>query len=104
MRVKLQAIKQELRGRMHWPVPAQGKWLKQVIRGYFNYHAVPTNLRALVAFRAEIAKRWLRVLTRRSERSDLTWARMNRLIDDWLPQPRILHPWPSQRFAVTYLR
>ena len=104
MRAKLRMVKEDMRRRMHQPIPQQGKWLGHVVRGYFNYHAVPTNLRALVAFRAEIAKRWLRVLTRRSERSDLTWARMNRLIDDWLPQPRILHPWPSQRFAVTYLR
>ena len=104
MRAKLRMVKEDMRRRMHQPIPQQGKWLGYVVRGYFNYHAVPTNLRALVAFRAEIAKRWLRVLTRRSERSDLTWARMNRLIDDWLPQPRILHPWPSQRFAVTYLR
>ena len=102
MRAKLRMVKEDMRRRMHQPIPQQGKWLGHVVRGYFNYHAVPTNLRALVAFRAEIAKRWLRVLTRRSERSDLTWARMNRLIDDWLPQPRILHPWPSQRFAVTY--
>src|SRR5450756_620156 len=46
VRAKLQAIKQELRRRMHQPIPAQGKWLAQVIRGYFNYHAVPTNMRA----------------------------------------------------------
>ena len=43
MRVKLQAIKQEMRRRMHEPIPEQGKWLKQVVTGYFNYHAVPTN-------------------------------------------------------------
>src|SRR5205807_686014 len=97
MRAKLRMVKEDMRRRMHQPIPQQGKWLGHVVRGYFNYHAVPTNLRALVAFRAEIAKRWLSALTRRSERSDLTWARMNRLIDDWLPQPRILHPWPSQR-------
>jgi group II intron reverse transcriptase/maturase len=104
MRAKLRMVKEEMRRRMHQPIPQQGSWLRHVVRGYFNYHAVPTNLRALVGFRDEIAKRWLRILTRRSERGDLTWARMNRLIDDWLPQPRILHPWPSQRFAVTHLR
>jgi RNA-directed DNA polymerase len=43
MRVKLQAIKQELRRRMHQSIPEQGRWLKQVVTGYFNYHAVPTN-------------------------------------------------------------
>ena len=104
MRVKLQAIKQELRRRMHWPIPAQGKWLKQVIRGYFNYHAVPTNNRALLGFRDEIVRSWRRVLIRRSQRDSTGWERMRELADDWLPKPKILHPWPNQRFAVTHLR
>ena len=104
MRVKLQAIKQELRRRMHWPIPAQGKWLKQVIRGYFNYHAVPTNNRALVGFRDEITRSWRSVLSRRSQRDSTGWERMRELADDWLPKPKILHPWPNQRFAVTHLR
>ncbi len=104
MRAKLRMIKQEMWRRMHQPIPRQGKWLRHVVRGYFNYHAVPTNFRALVAFRDEITKRWQRVLTRRSDRTDLNWVRMNELIDDWLPKPRILHPWPNQRFAVTHPR
>src|SRR4029077_8313836 len=41
MRIKLQAIKQELRRSMHQPIPQQGRWLQQVVTGYFNYHAVP---------------------------------------------------------------
>jgi len=104
MRTKLRMIKEEMWRRMHQPIPVQGKWLWHVVRGYFNYHAVPTNFRALVAFRTEIAKRWHRVLTRRSERTKLNWARMKRLIDDWLPKPRILHPWPDKRFAVSHPR
>ena len=32
---------------MHQPIPEQGRWLAQVIRGYFAYHAVPTNFAAL---------------------------------------------------------
>jgi group II intron reverse transcriptase/maturase len=104
MRVKLQAIKQELRRRMHWPIPAQGKWLKQIIRGYFNYHAVPTNNRALLGFRDEIVRSWRWVLTRRSQRDSTGWERMRELADDWLPKPKILHPWPNQRFAVIHLR
>ena len=104
MRAKLRRIKEEMWRRMHQPIPQQGKWLRQVVRGYFNYHAVPTNFRALVAFRDEITKRWRRALHRRSQRNDLNWARMNKLIDDWLPKPRILHPWPEKRFAVTHPR
>jgi hypothetical protein len=103
-RAKLQAIKQELRWRMHQPIADQGKWLKQVVTGYFNYHAVPTNWRALVAFRDEVVQRWRRTLNRRSQRQAFTFERMRSLADAWLPQPRILHLWPNQRFAVRHPR
>src|SRR3954465_2639115 len=43
MQAKLQEIKKELRERMHQPIPKQGQWLKQIVTGYFHYHAVPTN-------------------------------------------------------------
>jgi group II intron reverse transcriptase/maturase len=104
MRAKLKVVQEEMRRRMHQPIAVQGKWLWYVVNGYFNYHAVPTNFRALVVFRSEIARRWRGVLTRRSERTKLNWKEMNRLLDDWLPKPRILHPWPDQRFAVRYPR
>jgi RNA-directed DNA polymerase len=104
MRVKLQAIKQELRQRMHQPIPIQGKWLAQVVRGYFNYHAVPTNHRALVDFRDAIVSRWMQVLNRRSQRRSVWRWDMRKLADEWLPKPSILHPWPNQRFAVRHSR
>jgi group II intron reverse transcriptase/maturase len=104
MQAKLKTIHQEMRRRMHQPIPDQGKWLRHVVNGYFNYHAVPTNSRALVAFRTEIARRWRRVLTRRSERTKLNWEQMNQLLAAWLPKPHILHPWPDKRFAVRYPR
>src|SRR5262245_58047311 len=103
-RAKLQAIKRELRRRMHQPIPDQGKWLGQVVRGYFNYHAVPTNGRALAGFRDEIVRGWWRTLTRRSQRHSLIWGQMKKLAVDWLPQPSILHPWPNQRFVVRHPR
>jgi RNA-directed DNA polymerase len=104
MRVKLQAIKQELRRRMHQPIPTQGKWLKQVIRGYYNYHAVPTNNRALVEFRDAIVNRWMQVLNRRSQRRSVWRWDMRKLAQQWLPTPSILHLWPNQRFAVRHSR
>ena len=104
MQEKLRKIKETLRRCAHHPIPAQGKWLGRVVSGYFNYHAVPTNFRALAAFRTEVAKRWRNVLIRRSQRHNLNWERMNCLLDDWLPKPRILHPWPDQRFAVSHPR
>jgi RNA-directed DNA polymerase len=104
VRAKLQAIKQELRRRMHQPIPAQGRWLAQVIRGYFNYHAVPTNRRAIASFRDEMVRAWWRRLNRRGQRRPIVWECMKKLADDWLPQPRILHPWPNLRFAVIHPR
>jgi RNA-directed DNA polymerase len=101
---KIKEVKQTLRRLMHQPIPEQGRWLRQVVTGYFAYHAVPTNSRALRAFRLEISKLWLRTLRQRSQKDGFTWARITKLIDDWLPKPRILHPWPEQRFAVKYPR
>ena len=104
MRAKLQAIKQELRQRMHQPIPVQGKWLGQVVRGYFNYFAVPTNGQTISAFRFHVLDLWRRSLRRRSQKGGVTWQRIRRWADDWLPKPRILHPWPSARFAVRHPR
>src|SRR6202140_5159487 len=104
MRAKLREIKQALRRCMHRPIPEQGKWLGQLVTGYFNYHAVPTNGQALNVFRHHVTDLWRRTLRRRSQKDGFTWARMTQLVNDWLPKPIILHPWPSDRFAVTHPR
>jgi RNA-directed DNA polymerase len=100
MRAKLVAVSEELRRRMHWPVHKVGKWLGYVVKGYFNYHAVPTNSHALQEFYDEIVPRWWRVLRRRSDKDRTSWASAGKLAGEWLPKPRILHPWPAQRVAV----
>jgi group II intron reverse transcriptase/maturase len=104
MRARLRAIKEELRRRMHEPIPLQGKWLGHVVRGYFAYHAVPTNSRCLGAFRHYVVDLWRRSLAQRSQRDRTTWNRMAKLAAEFLPLPRILHPWPSVRFAVKHPR
>jgi group II intron reverse transcriptase/maturase len=104
VRVKLKEIKQELWRRMHWPIPEQGRWLAQVIRGFFAYHAVPTNFAALGKFRHQIIWLWLRTLRRRSQTDDTPWMRMEKLAADFLPKPKILHPWPAVRFAAKHPR
>jgi group II intron reverse transcriptase/maturase len=100
VRAKQHALKREMRRRMHLPIPEQGRWLARVLQGHYNYYAVPDNIEALNAFRKGLIRHWLRSLRRRSQRSTMTWERMWRLADQWLPQPRILHPWPEQRFAA----
>ena len=102
MRATLRAVKEALRRRMHEPIDAQGRWLEQVVRGFNAYHAIPTNFAALAAFRFHITGLWRGVLRRRGQKDRMSWRRMTVLQDRWLPKPRIIHPWPSQRFAVRH--
>jgi group II intron reverse transcriptase/maturase len=104
MRGKLKEIKEEMRHRMHQPIPEQGRWLAQVVRGYFAYHAVPTNSASIGAFRHHVVALWRCSLSRRSQHGGITWQRIKQIADDWLPQPKILLPWPQQRFAVRHSR
>ena len=104
MRAKLAEIKEELRRRMHQPIPEQGRWLAQVMRGFFAYHAVPTNFPALRAFHHHVTDLWLRTLRRRSQKDRTTWLQIAKIASDYLPQPTTLHPWPQMRFAVTHPR
>ncbi|MGH7755119.1 MAG: group II intron reverse transcriptase/maturase [Vulcanimicrobiaceae bacterium] len=104
MRAKLKAIKTDLRRKMHETTGVQGRWLRAVVMGYFNYHAVPTNTDALAAFRFQVLMLWHRTLRRRSQKDRTLLAKTVRLGEQWLPMPRVLHPWPNQRFAVKYPR
>jgi RNA-directed DNA polymerase len=104
MRAKLRKIKGNAAA-VHAPAdPRAGKWLGRVVSGYFNYHAVPTNGPAMAAFRHHVIDLWRRTLRRRSQKDRITWARMTKLADAWLPKPTTLHPWPSVRFAVRHPR
>lgn len=100
LQAKLQQVKAELRRRLHAPVPEVGKWLGAVVRGHIQYYGVPMNSRALALFRRQVGWLWYRSLRRRSHKTRLTWERMRRLIDRWLPPARICHPYPSRRLGV----
>jgi len=104
MRAKLRDVQEGLRQRRHQAIPLQGEWLRQIVSGYFNYHAVPTNSRALTVFHYHIRRLWLRTLQRRSEKDGSTWRKIEKLAAEWLPKPRVLHPWPRERFAVKHPR
>jgi len=104
MRATLRSVKEQLRRRMHDPIPEIGRWLGSIVRGYFAYHAVPTNYSTLSAFRYHLIRLWRQTLRHRSQRDGSTWARVYELAARWLPEPRITRPWPHERFAVTYPR
>ena len=100
LRAKLSILKLELRRRLHAPIPETGHWLRAVLRGHYQYYGVPGNYRSLQAFYRSLTKMWFHMLKRRSHKHRLTWKRMNRLVECWLPPPRIVHPYPSQRLRV----
>src|SRR5262249_20828404 len=82
-------------------IPEQGRWLRQVVTGFFACHAVPTNIWSLGT---RIIDLWRRSLRRRSQKDGTTWRRITKVANDFLPRARILHPWPQERFAVKYPR
>ena len=99
-RAKLKAVKVELRKRMHQPVAEVGKWLRSVVEGHNRYYGVPSNLPSLGSFRYHVGRYWYHTLRRRSQRTRLTWERMYRLFDRWLPWPKLHHPYPLRRLGV----
>jgi RNA-directed DNA polymerase len=101
---KLKELKEELRRRWHEPVAEVGKWLRSVVQGYFNYHAVPGNTDSLNTFRFQVIWHWHRALGRRSHKSRVPWARFWSLVIRWIPRVQILHPYPDMRFNAKYLR
>jgi RNA-directed DNA polymerase len=100
MRAKLKEIREELKRRMHESVPKVGKWLHSVVQGHYQYYGVPRNMEAMKGFHEQVTRYWRHTLKRRSQRGRITWERMARLCDRWLPAPRIIHPYPDQRLCV----
>ena len=92
MAAKVRWVREELIRRRHLSIKKQGLWLQRVVGGYFNYHAIPTNVQALQQFRKQVTGHWRRALRR------LDWQRITRLADRWLPKARVQHPWPTDRF------
>jgi RNA-directed DNA polymerase len=104
LRAKLEEVKAELKRRLHQPMATIGRWLRSVVQGYFNYYAVPGNIYAMGSFRAQIKQIWLRALRRRSQKHRMTWERFAKIVDTWLPKPKIVHLYPEERFYATNLR
>jgi group II intron reverse transcriptase/maturase len=96
-RKKLAEIKQQLRRRMHEPIAKVGKWLRSVLNGYYQYHAVPGNIPVLSGFRFQVTRIWHAVLRRRSQQRP-TWDKLGPIFDHWLPIPHVLHAFPDRRF------
>ena len=100
LQAKLNAVKTELRRRLHYPIPEVGQWLRSVVNGHFCYYGVPMNAAALQIFRFQTGRLWHRALSRRSQNGRVPWDRMRRLLHRWLPFVRIHHAYPLRRLGV----
>ena len=94
MRSKLLEIKQQLRKRMHEPVPQTANGSDRSCRATSTttqYRATSTVWphSAIGSFGSGGT-----MLIHRGQKHHPTWARMQQLADRWLPQPRVLHPYP----------
>jgi site-specific DNA recombinase len=98
MAAKLKDIRAKLRQRMHARIPGTTKWLQQVVRGYFQYHAVPGNWERMKRISPGCVAHLVSSLTRRSQRSRLNWERFRSRLGDLLPPVQIPQPYPDERF------
>jgi len=100
LRAKLAEVKDELRRRRHAPIPEVGAYLAAVVRGHCQYFGIKGNSKAIQQFHREVGRLWQRALSRRSQKGVVRWRRMQRILDRWLPSPRIAHPTAEKVFAV----
>ncbi len=89
---------------MHDPIAGVGEWLRQVVLGYYRYHAIPGNWDALHTFREELIWYWLKVLRRRGQKGRMNWKTYGSIVKRWFPVPTIMHPHPNVRFYATHPR
>jgi len=102
MRRKLSDFKAKLKARVNDGMEDVGEWLRRAVEGYFNYFAVPNNLGRLASFRYALSKIWRKILCHRSQNSRMNWDAFNKWADCWIPNPRVVHPYPSVRFGARH--
>lgn len=76
----------------HLPIKEQHAALVRKLRGHDAYYGITGNASALVVLRYWVRRIWRKWLNRRSWKSRMTWARMDRLLG-FLPLPpaRVVH-------------
>ncbi|ACV68358.1 RNA-directed DNA polymerase (Reverse transcriptase) [Desulfohalobium retbaense DSM 5692] len=104
LRAALKRVKTILRSRMHDPINDVGEWLQRVLLGYYRYHAVPGNLDAMRAFRDDLVRYWYKVLRRRGQKRRINWRGYGPIVKRWISRPRVMHPYPNERFYAKYPR
>jgi group II intron reverse transcriptase/maturase len=80
------------RGNRHRPLREQHRVLCHKLRGHFQYYAIRGNSWRLEAIFMHTKKAWRYWLSRRSNKSYISWEKFERVLLTYpLPRPRILH-------------
>jgi len=104
LRATLAKVKEILRARMHDPIGKVGAWLKRVVYGYYKYHAISGNMKAMNTLQMEITRYWLKALRRRGQKRRINWQKFGPIVRKWIPAPKVYHPYPNVRFYAKHPR
>ncbi|WP_430755017.1 group II intron reverse transcriptase/maturase [Magnetovirga frankeli] len=97
----VERLKDWLLKNRHLPVAEQGRMVSQKLRGFALYFGVPGNSGVLSTVRGLAIKIWFRALRRRSQKAvSLNWEKMKKIVHQWVPSLRIVHPYPNERLRV----
>lgn len=87
----LKGVSLWLRDHRHWTMESQWKVLTDKLRGHFGYFGRKGNSRALARFRSQVITVWRKWLSRRSQKGDVSWAKMKKILKEFpLPQVRLI--------------
>jgi RNA-directed DNA polymerase len=90
LRRAITAVADWCRSHRHESVKEQHAALTRRLQGHFNYFGVNGNLRSLQVLVYEVGRAWRKWLSRRGQRTPLSWKRFNDLLRRLpLPKPRI---------------
>ena len=74
--VKIRTLMHEI---MHYSIKDQVKRINQFLRGHFNYYGLGGNLQALSKIYRKAEGLWRKMLSRRSQKSYVTWEEFSRI-------------------------
>jgi group II intron reverse transcriptase/maturase len=90
LRRAITAVADWCRSHRHQSVKEQHAALTRRLQGHFNYFGVNGNLRSLQLLVYEVGRAWRKWLSRRGQRTPMSWKRFNDLLRRLpLPKPRI---------------
>jgi group II intron reverse transcriptase/maturase len=90
LRRSLSGIGKWCKENRHWPLEAQRAKLSEMMKGHYQYYGRISNFASLRKFYRGVLRRWHKWLSRRSNRSYITWDTFHTMLKRHpLPLPRV---------------